>query len=135
MLRQIFRSASFLLFALTAGTAMAQSIEGTATYRERMSLPPKAVFEAVLEDVSRADAPAQAIASIRLPSPGNPPIEFTLAYDPARIQSTHQYVVRARILVNEKPLFTTDTAVPVITGGNPTKVSMMLRRVQAPPSR
>jgi uncharacterized lipoprotein YbaY len=34
---------------------MAQSIQGTATYRERMAMPPAAVFEAALEDVSRAD--------------------------------------------------------------------------------
>ena len=134
MFRPTFLPASFMLFALTAGTATAQSIEGSATYRERMSLPPKAVFEAVLEDVSRADTPAQAIASIRLPSPGSPPIRFTLAYDPARIQSNHQYVVRARILVNEKLLFTTDAANPVITGGTPTKVSLMLRRAQTPSS-
>jgi uncharacterized lipoprotein YbaY len=34
---------------LTATTAMAQSIQGTATYRERMALSPSAVFEATLE--------------------------------------------------------------------------------------
>lgn len=129
MHRQTLLPAAFMFFGLTAGTAMAQSIEVTATYRERMSLPPKAVLEAVLEDVSRADAPAQPIASIRLPSPGNPPFAFTIAYDPARIQSNHQYAVRARILVDEEPRFTTDTATPVITNGNPTKVSLMLRRV------
>ena len=31
---------------------------GTATYRERIALPSAAVFEATLEEVSRADAPA-----------------------------------------------------------------------------
>jgi hypothetical protein len=39
-----------------ASTAMAQTIEGTATYRERIALPRGAVLEATLEDVSRADA-------------------------------------------------------------------------------
>ena len=47
-----------VMFALLAEQAFAQVIEGTATYRERMALPPGAVFEATLEDVSRADAPA-----------------------------------------------------------------------------
>ena len=137
MHHQTFLPASFMLFMLTAGTGMAQSIDVTATYRERMSLPPKAILEAVLEDVSRADAPAQPIASIRLPSPGNPPFAFTIAYDPARIQSNHRYAVRARVLVDEKLRFTTDTATPVITNGNPTKVTLMLRRVetsQTPPA-
>src|SRR5262245_2546280 len=132
MHRHTFLSAlPLVLFTLTAGTAMAQSIDGSATYRERMALPPTAVLEALLEDVSRADAAAETIARTRVPSPGNPPIAFTIAYDPARIQSNHRYVVRARILVDEKLLFTTDGATPVITGGNPTKVSLTLRRVAA----
>jgi Type III secretion system lipoprotein chaperone (YscW) len=72
------------ILTLIASTATAQSIEGTATYRERITLPPAAVFEAAIEDVSRADAPAATIARTRVASPGNPPIAFT-AYDPARI--------------------------------------------------
>ena len=35
------------------------AIKGTATYRERIAMPPNAVFEATLEDVSLADAPAE----------------------------------------------------------------------------
>jgi putative lipoprotein len=108
---------------------MAQTITGTATFRERMALPPAAVFEAVLVDASSADAPAETIAQTRVTSPGNPPIEFTITYDPARILPNRQYVVRARILLDDKLLFTTDTATPVITGDNPSKVSLMLRRV------
>jgi heat shock protein HslJ len=72
-----------------------------------------------------------------VPSPGNPPIAFTIAYDPAEIQSNHTYSVRARILVDEMLLFTTDQATLVITGGHPNKVSLMLRRVaggQTPPA-
>ena len=61
--RQAVSPAALLwLLALIAGTAMAQSIDGTATYRERVALPPSAVFEATLEDVSRADAPSEMIA-------------------------------------------------------------------------
>ena len=109
----VSRVALLVLLTFMASTAMAQSIQGTATYRERMALPPAAVFEAVLEDVSRADAKAESIARTRLTSPGNPPIAFTIAYEPAKIQSNHRYVVRARILLDEKLLFTTDTATPV----------------------
>src|SRR5262245_17025171 len=118
-----------LLGALVAGAASAQTLQGTATYRERMVLPSAAVFEAVLEDVSRADAPAETIARTRVPSAGNPPIAFAIAYDPAKILPSHRYTVRARILLDEKLLFTTDTVTHVLTGGNPTKVSLMLRRV------
>jgi len=120
-----------ILVALVAGTAKAQTLQGTATYRERMVLPSAAVFEAVLEDVSRGDAPAETIARTRVPSPGNL-IAFAIPYDPRRILATHRYGVRARILLNEQPLFTTDTVTHVITGGSPTKVSLVLRRVPGP---
>src|SRR5262245_13875687 len=133
--RCVSRAALVALLTLIATSAMAQSIRGSATFRERMALPPAAVFEALLEDVSRAGAPAETIARTRLTSPGNPPIAFTIAYDPAKIQSNRRYSVRARILVDDKLLFTTDTAALVITGGNPSTVSLMLHRVggQTPP--
>jgi uncharacterized lipoprotein YbaY len=41
------------VFSLMASAAMAQSIEGTATYPERIAVPPGAVFAAVLEEGSR----------------------------------------------------------------------------------
>src|ERR1700709_2047290 len=72
------------------------SIEGTATYRERMALPPDAVFEATLEDVSRADAPATILGQARIEQPGNPPFHFTIQYDPALVLPTHVYAIRAR---------------------------------------
>lgn len=123
---------------LCAAVASAQSITGTVAYRERMALPAGAVLEVTLADVSRADAPAELIATSRVPSPGAPPIPFALAYEPSRIVSNRQYVVRARIVVGDRLLFTTDTATPVITRGAPTKVSLMLRRgdvSQATPAR
>lgn len=120
-----------MFLGLIANTATAQTIQGSATYRERMALPPTAVFEAALEDVSRADAPAETIARTRIASPGNPPIAFTIAYDPAKILPDHRYVVRARILLEDKLLFASDTATPVITRGSPTSVSILLRRVGA----
>ncbi len=126
--KYFIRVALAVALALIANTAIAQSLKGTATYRERMALPPGAVFEATIEDVSRADAPAQTIARQRVEAPGNPPIAFTIAYDPAKILQERRYVVRARILVDGKLLFTTDTATPVITGGSPTSVSLMMRR-------
>jgi uncharacterized lipoprotein YbaY len=87
-----------------AAPAGAPSIQGTATYRERMALPPEAVLEATLEDVSRADAPAAVIARTRLSSPGNPPFRFEIAYEPSVIQANHSYVVRVRFLIGERLL-------------------------------
>ena len=120
-----------VLVWLTPYAAMAQSIQGTATYRERMTLPPTAVLEATLEDVARADAPSTVVARARLPSPGNPPIAFTIPYNQASIIPDRPYVVRVRILLDNTLLFTSDVATPVITRGSPTKVSVMLRRIGA----
>ena len=74
-------------------------VKCTAIYRERMALPPDSVLEAMLEDVSKADAPAELIASLRIEKPGNPPYTFEIAFDPAKIDESHRYAVRARILV------------------------------------
>lgn len=126
--RTLTRAVTAIILGLIAQHATAQTIQGTAAYRERMAMPAGAVFEATLEDVSRVYAPASAIASTRLAAPGNPPIEFSIAYDPAKIVANNRYVVRARIAKDAKLLFTSDAAIPVITRGNPISVSIMLRR-------
>jgi uncharacterized lipoprotein YbaY len=41
-------------------------------------MPPGAEFEAVLQDVSRADALAMEIARATIPNAPNPPIRFTI---------------------------------------------------------
>jgi putative lipoprotein len=116
----------------TAGPGTA--VRGTASFRERIAVPPSAVFEAVIEDVSRADAPAGVIATRRIENPGNPPYAFTIPYDAAAIDERHTYSVRARILVGDRLLFTTDEITAVITRGNPTAVSLVMRLVGAAPT-
>ena len=56
------------MLVLSAGTAMAElaTIEGEATYRERIALRPGVVLEVELLDISRADAPSERLASIRI---------------------------------------------------------------------
>jgi putative lipoprotein len=129
------RLALFVGVILAAGAASAQSIDGTASYRERIALPQGAVLEVTLEDVSRADAPADVIATTRLTSPGNPPIKFSLPYDAKRIVSNRQYVVRARIVHDGALMFTTDTGVAVLTRGAPATATLMLRRVAGQPAQ
>jgi uncharacterized lipoprotein YbaY len=107
------------------------SISGTATYRERMLLPAGAAFEATLEDVSRVDAPSQVIGRVRVESPGPPPFRFAITYDPSLLRDGHRYSVRARVVLDGRPLFTTDTAYPVLGPGGAVHVDMLLRRVGA----
>jgi len=63
--------------------------------------------------------------------PGNPPFKFTIAYDPAKIDQQHRYNVRARITLKDELLFTSDRSYPVITGGHPNQVSIVLKMVVA----
>jgi copper homeostasis protein (lipoprotein) len=98
--------------------ASAGSLPGTATYRERMALPPDAVFEAELQDVSRADAPATVLARARLEPAGSPPFRFEIAYDDATVQPGRRYVVRATVKGGDRLLFTTDKVYPVLDGRN-----------------
>jgi copper homeostasis protein (lipoprotein) len=110
---------------------VAAQLKGTAAYRERIALTPDPVFEAMLEDVSKADAPAVVIGSVRIDKPSQVPIRFEIPYDPARIDQSHSYSVRARILVGHQLLFTTDQAYPVLTRGHGNDVQILLSMVTA----
>ena len=110
------------------------TITGTATWRERMVLPPSAVFEATLEDISRADAPASVLGRTRIENPGNPPILFRIDFDPAAIQARHRYAVRARVTVDDRLMFTTDTVQSVFGPEQVTQVELLLKRVGGSPS-
>lgn len=107
------------------------AISGSAMYRERMALPPSAVFEAVLEDVSLADAPAAEVARTTIEGPSAPPIRFSIPFDVAKIDSKRSYSVRARIRVDGKLWFASDAAYPVLTRGAGSTADILLRRVGA----
>jgi putative lipoprotein len=126
-------AASLLLAATMAHSQGTLMINGTATYRERMALPPSAVFEATLEDVSRADAASRVLGLSRMENPGNPPFHFTISYDLGQIVQNHTYSVRARISEGGKLLFTTDQQYQVLTQGHGSEIGMMLlRRASSP---
>lgn len=100
------------------GKAEMGTLEGTVTYAQRIALPDNAVVDVTLEDISRADAPATVIAQQTIETNGKQvPIEFALQYDPAVIDPAARYAVRARITVDGKLAWTSDTVNPVLTHG------------------
>lgn len=108
MLRRIL-----VLMLGLAGIAMAAPalgadavIEGNVVYRERMLLPEGAVATVRLEDVSRADAPAELLGEVTVPARTSPTV-FALTYDPAALKAGHSYALRASILQGDALLFTT----------------------------
>ena len=122
--------ASLCLFlGIAAAGATGATVKGVATYRERIAMPPGAVFEATLEDISRADAPADVVSTVRQEDAGNPPYRFELAFDPARIVPSRRYAVRARITLEGRLVFTSDQVHPVLTNGNPATVEIVMKRV------
>jgi putative lipoprotein len=117
------------LLALPAAATAESVIRGEAAYRERIALPPEAVFEATLEDVSRMDVPAVVLGSVRVEG-AKTPIRFEIPYDPSEIDERMSYGVRGRILVGDRLMFTTDQVHPVLTRGAGTEVEMLLVRAR-----
>lgn len=108
-------------------------VTGSVTYRERIALPPAAVVNVRLVDVSRADAPSELLAEQVIAASGRQvPIAFALAYDPSRIIAAHTYAVQVRIEDAGRLLFISDTHHPVITRGQPHHVDVVVRRVAGP---
>lgn len=111
------------------------TVVGTAIYRERIVLPPNAMFEATLEDVSRADAPATVLATSRIyPADELPPYRYSLSAPRAQLPASARVVVRARVTVDGQLWFTTTQAYPVLVdGGGKQTIDVLLRAPQTRP--
>ena len=105
----------------SAGMKTLSNLNGTVAYRQRIALPPNAIIEVSLQDVSKMDAPAEVLDSVQIPSAGRQvPIPFTLHYDPAQIDERYTYTVSARITVDGVLTWISTTQNPVLTRGAPT---------------
>jgi putative lipoprotein len=102
------------------------TLTGTITYRARVALPPGAVIEVRLLDVSRADpstslragAPADALARAGIVTRGEQvPVAFSLSYDPDAIQPRRRYALQATIAVEGKIAWRTAMQHPVFVDG------------------
>lgn len=131
-------SALAVVLVISACTNLVQqdadlgTVEGSLTYRERIALPDNARITVTLADVSKMDAPADVISSQAFMADGKQvPFDFLLNFMKEEIKPNHTYSVSARIEVNGKLVFITDTANPVITDpALTTKLNLMLMKVQ-----
>ena len=121
-------------WAIACAPAAAGTLQGTAFYRERIALPPDAIFEALLQDTSRADAAGEVLGRARLEPAGQPPFHFSISYDDAAIQPGRRYAVRASVTHQGRLLFTSDRSYPVFNGGNGplTLLLVSARRARGP---
>ncbi|OLQ81477.1 lipoprotein-related protein [Photobacterium proteolyticum] len=108
------------------------TVDGSLTYKERVALPNNARITVTLSDVSKMDVPAEVISSQAFLSEGKQvPLDFQLNFMKEEIKPNHTYSVSARIEVNGKLMFITDTSNPVITDPSlTTKLNLMLVKVQ-----
>ena len=111
----------------TPALAAPRVLRGTVAYRERMALPPGAVVEVKLIDVSLADAPSRTIAETRV-SGRRIPAPWVLRFDSRRIEPRRSYALQARITHRGHLLFITTERHSVFTGG-PDKTDIWVQRV------
>lgn len=123
------RLLTLVALVIIPSTSAADSVTGTATLREEIAPPPDATFVAVLEDISRADAPSVELGRMEITNAGLPPYGFEIDFDPAAIDARLTYSVRATLSAGDRLLFTTDTVSPVLTRGAPDHVELVLRAV------
>lgn len=106
-------------------------VSGVVTYRQRIALPPNAIVEVQLLDVSQVDAPAIVLAEQTILTRGKQvPIPFALLYDPEKIQPDNSYAVQARILIAGKLRWINTSRCGVMTQDNPTTVEVMVDPVR-----
>lgn len=106
-----------LLMPASAAMAATMTLRGTVSYRERIALPPTAVAEVKLLDVSLADAPARTLAETRITVGSRNTIRYSLRFDRSRIMSRRSYALQARIVDGDRLLFINTTRHAVFAGG------------------
>lgn len=129
--------ASLLLAATVPATpalAAPRVLRGTVAYRERIALPPGAVVEVKLLDVSLADAPSRTIAETRV-SGRRIPAPWTLRFDSRQIEPRRRYSLQASIRDGDQLLFFTTEHHGIFSGGKDDtaiRVQHVARQDQSP---
>ena len=105
-------------------------VMGTVVYDQKIALPPDAVLNIQLQDVSLADAPAMVLSEQVISDFGQVPIPFKLAYNAAEIDTRNTYAVQARIEDGSGDmLFINTSAYNVITHDNPSVMEIQVDQV------
>jgi len=135
MIRSTIKSAGLraglaIAIGLSAQGAMAefQDLHGSVLYREKIALPPEALVEVTLEDVSKMDVKSTVLASQTFKPAGQVPVDFRLSYEDGMVEERGRYSVRAVIRVGEDVLWRSTQSFPALTGDAPEKVTVVVER-------
>lgn len=103
-------------------------VTGVVLARERIVLPPGAVFEATLLDLSDPDRPPVVLGRQRRADVGPPPYALWLAYPAQRFVSGGRYEVRAGVTLAGRLLLSTGARHPVPQDPAYRHVDLLLER-------
>lgn len=104
-------------------------VSGVALNRERVVLPPEAVFEATLLDVTHPDAPPVVLGRQRSAPAGQAPFAIRIPYPSSRFVPKGRYEVRATVTLEGRLLLATDQRHPVPQDAAFRRVDVQLRRL------
>lgn len=121
----------FTVFAVAQVLPM-ETIHGSIWYRERIMPPPKAEIMISLVDVAKMDVAATVIASKRFDVIGGPPWDFTLQYDPQKLNSKGRYALQAGLEAKGRLHFISTFHLPAFDHDTTKGVQIMLSRVPEP---
>ena len=95
------------------------TLTGEITFEGDPAIPPGAIVEAQLRDVSLQDVASVLIASQTIAGPVRFPVAFAIRYDPAEIDERRSYGMQVSVTVGGELAYLNDTAFNVLTGGYP----------------
>jgi uncharacterized lipoprotein YbaY len=104
-------------------------LSGTVGYVEDMALPAGALVTIALHEQRTAEHDEIEIARRVIETSEEPPVPFSVSLPGGGIDPDATYRVDAWISAGSRPWFTLEERVPVLTGGHPSEVDLLLRRV------
>lgn len=123
--------AAVLLSLLTSGGCTTNRVEkmetitGTVTYLQRIAMPPGAVVEVKLVETHKDTN--KTIVEKKISRSGQVPVPFTLVCHPKQVRPDRKYAVQARILVDGKPWYVTQTVNHQIRNGRIAHADIILQ--------
>lgn len=124
-------AATLVAIAWMAPPAASGLVSGELFYRERVALPPDAVAEVSLLDVTRTDRPGELIAAVQIRPRQQVPIPFQIHFADPEIDPRRAYALRASIVAKGRLRFVAANLMPVLTHGHPERVRIELTAVSA----
>lgn len=120
---------ALVLAQVAAFPAAAGALSGEVFYRERVVLPPNAVLEVSLLDVTRPGGLGELVASVQIRPNRQVPIPFEIRFGDSDIEPRRSYAVRANILAGGRLLFVSARSQRVLTHGHPQSIRILMSAV------